>query len=226
MNFNDLENFTDLMLTLLEEDLEPSFRAQSAVVNEWDAKVHQNCDVINLLPWQLEVALREQSELETLVRTVDLVQNELAQSISVLERCPQETTLLPVSSSSPSAGSSNSTQRNCCRNVFAERNNFYRALMEVAHRMDGSIARDWQPSVDRLRSELDDFRRSCEKHYHPIVAVMAAHTEILTGLESQLDAIERRLASNGEQIRKLGPASTDDGGKSWRELFTKLLGMK
>ncbi|KAL1403085.1 hypothetical protein pipiens_005814 [Culex pipiens pipiens] len=207
MNFNDLENFADLMLTLLGEDLEPVFGTQSAA--------------INLLPWQLEVALREQSVLEDSVRTVGLVLDEMAQSISALERCPQE---LP---SSASASSSNSSQRNCCRNVFAERNNFYRLLMEVAHRMDHSMARDWQPSVDRLRSELDDFRRTCEKHYHPVVAVMAAHTEILTGLESQLDAIERRLAINGEQIRKLGPAPAGDRrGKSWRELFGKLLGTK
>ncbi|XP_038121414.1 uncharacterized protein LOC119770492 [Culex quinquefasciatus] len=177
--------------------------------------------MINLLPWQLEVALREQSVLEDSVRTVGLVLDEMAQSISALERCPQE---LP-SSSAASASSSNSSQRNCCRNVFAERNNFYRLLTEVAHRMDHSMARDWQPSVDRLRSELDDFRRTCEKHYHPIVAVMAAHTEILTGLESQLDATERRLATNGEQIRKLGPAG-DRQGKSWRELFGKLLGTK
>lgn len=66
---------------------------------------------------------------------------------------------------------------------------------------------------------------SAWQHYHPIVAVMAAHTEILTGLESQLDATERRLATNGEQIRKLGPAG-DRQGKSWRELFGKLLGTK
>lgn len=46
MNFNDLENFADLMLTLLGEDLEPVFSTQSAAVNQWDAKVHQNCDMV------------------------------------------------------------------------------------------------------------------------------------------------------------------------------------
>ncbi|KAL9696673.1 hypothetical protein quinque_016252 [Culex quinquefasciatus] len=117
MNFNDLENFADLMLTLLGEDLEPVFSTQSAAVNQWDAKVHQNCDMVQ------------------------------------------------------------------------------------------------------------QFQPFALLHYHPIVAVMAAHTEILTGLESQLDAIEHRLATNGEQIRKLGPAG-DRQGKSWRELFGKLLGTK
>ncbi|XP_055611185.1 uncharacterized protein LOC129757858 [Uranotaenia lowii] len=108
MNFNDLEQLANRWLTELSEDLEPTFIRQAAsVVREWDASIHRNVDLLEILGQRLAAAKRDQSALEDCVELCHAQSAELEQSIDRMERCPTEippwflATVEAISSSSP-----------------------------------------------------------------------------------------------------------------------------
>ncbi|XP_021709712.1 uncharacterized protein LOC110681187 [Aedes aegypti] len=141
---------------------------------------------------------RDQSGLEGAVLLIGETLAELEQSITRLERCPQEVALPWRTAFSNNGGSWWSQQGN----LFADRNRLYRALLEVNARMTDPD-RDWPPDADVIKQQMCEHRRRYEEHC-PVIGVLACHVETLAAIQKQLDAINDRLTVNGKLFREIG----------------------
>ncbi|XP_062556280.1 uncharacterized protein LOC134221108 [Armigeres subalbatus] len=193
MDFNDLSHAMDLFFMECQSALEPGFIQQAEAVRRMDLTVFTNSDSMGSLHRCLQAADRDQSEQENAAQLIGATLDELEQSITRLEQCPHEV-VLPRISFAPGCFQQ--------RQYLAGRDELYRMLLEVNARMMDPD-RDWPPEADMLKAKIREHQRCYEEQF-PIIGVLACHTETLSAIEKQLDAVEDRLAANEKLFRDIG----------------------